>query len=42
MSRIGSESDRICVFISLHLLDFATDVLMIIMTSVILFRLTRG
>jgi ATP-binding cassette subfamily B protein len=23
MSRIGSESDRICVFLSLHLLDFA-------------------
>jgi ATP-binding cassette subfamily B protein len=39
MSRIGSESDRICVFLSLHLLDFATDVLMIIMTTVILFSL---
>ncbi|QJQ05288.1 ABC transporter ATP-binding protein [Undibacterium piscinae] len=36
MSRIGSESDRICVFLSLHLLDFATDVLMIIMTGVAL------
>ena len=36
MSRIGSESDRICVFLSLHLLDFATDVLMIIMTATIL------
>jgi ATP-binding cassette, subfamily B, bacterial len=36
MSRIGSESDRICVFLSLHLLDFATDVLMIVMTSAIL------
>jgi len=36
MSRIGSESDRICVFLSLHLLDFATDVLMITMTAVIL------
>ncbi|MBJ7313419.1 ABC transporter ATP-binding protein [Rugamonas sp. CCM 8940] len=36
MSRIGSESDRICVFLSLHLLDFASDVLMIIMTGVIL------
>jgi ATP-binding cassette subfamily B protein len=33
MARIGSESDRICVFLSLHLLDFATDVLMIIMTA---------
>ncbi|HTY98242.1 MAG TPA: ABC transporter ATP-binding protein, partial [Rhodocyclaceae bacterium] len=36
MARIGSESDRICVFLSLHLLDFATDVLMIAMTAVIL------
>ncbi len=36
MARIGSESDRICVFLSLHLLDFATDVLMIGMTAVIL------
>lgn len=36
MSRIGSESDRICVFLSLHLLDFATDVLMIVMTAIIL------
>ena len=36
MARIGSESDRICVFLSLHLLDFATDVLMILMTAFIL------
>lgn len=36
MARIGSETDRICVFLSLHLLDFATDVLMIAMTSIIL------
>ncbi|WP_334186854.1 cyanophycin metabolism-associated ABC transporter [Noviherbaspirillum sp.] len=36
MTRIGSETDRICVFLSLHLLDFATDVLMIGMTAVIL------
>src|SRR5690606_38175492 len=28
--------DRICVFLSLHLLDFATDVLMIAMTACIL------
>lgn len=39
MTRIGSETDRICVFLSLHLLDFATDVLMIIMTAVILFSI---
>ena len=36
MSRIGSETDRLCVFLSLHLLDFATDVLMIVMTACIL------
>ena len=36
MNRIGAETDRICVFLSLHLLDFATDVLMIVMTSTIL------
>ena len=36
MSRIGSESDRICVFLSLHLLDFASDILMLLMTAVIL------
>ncbi len=39
MARIGSETDRICVFLSLHLLDFATDVLMITMTAVILFSI---
>jgi ATP-binding cassette subfamily B protein len=39
MARIGSETDRISVFLSLHALDFATDVLMIGMTSVILFSI---
>ena len=39
MSRIGSESDRICVFLSLHLMDFATDVLMLLMTAAILFSI---
>ncbi|MDO8958295.1 MAG: ABC transporter ATP-binding protein [Rhodocyclaceae bacterium] len=39
LARIGSETDRINVFLSLHLLDFATDVLMIVMTSVILFSI---
>jgi ATP-binding cassette subfamily B protein len=39
MARIGSESDRICVFLSLHLLDFANDVLMIVMTAIILFSI---
>ncbi len=36
MARIGSETDRINLFISLHLLDFATDVIMIGMTAMIL------
>ncbi|VTU20569.1 putative ABC transporter ATP-binding protein [Variovorax sp. PBL-E5] len=39
MSRIGSETDRINVFLSLHALDFLTDVLMIAMTAVILFSI---
>jgi ATP-binding cassette subfamily B protein len=36
MARIGSETDRINVFISLHFLDFAADVLTIAMTTAIL------
>ena len=36
MARIGSETDRINIFISLHFLDFAADVLMIVMTTMIL------
>ncbi len=39
MARISSETDRICVFLSLHLLDFVTDVLIILMTAVILFSI---
>ncbi len=39
MARIGSETDRINLFLSLHLLDFATDVLMIGMTAAILFSI---
>ncbi|WP_334135898.1 cyanophycin metabolism-associated ABC transporter [Tepidimonas sp.] len=40
MARIGSETDRINLFLSLHLLDFATDVIMIAMTAVILFSIS--
>lgn len=36
MARIGAETDRINLFLSLHLLDFATDVIMITMTALIL------
>lgn len=39
MARIGSETDRINVFLSLHALDFVTDVLMILMTAAILFSI---
>ncbi len=39
MARIGSETDRINLFLSLHLLDFFTDVLMITMTVIILFSI---
>ncbi|MBW7925289.1 MAG: ABC transporter ATP-binding protein [Burkholderiaceae bacterium] len=42
MARIGSETDRINVFLSLHLLDFATDVLMIAMTAAILVSIDPG
>ncbi|WP_422018335.1 ABC transporter ATP-binding protein [Roseateles sp.] len=42
MSRIGSETDRISVFLSLHALDFITDVLMLAMTTIILFSIHPG
>ncbi len=37
MARIGADTDRICFFLSVNLLDFGSDVLMIVMTSIILF-----
>lgn len=39
VSRISSDSDRICNFLSSHLLDFITDLLMIVLTSLILLQL---
>ena len=36
MARIGSETDRISVFLSLHALDFITDVLMLVMITVMM------
>ena len=36
IARIGAETDRICVFLSLYALDFVTDVIMITMTAAIL------
>ncbi len=36
ISRVSSDSDRICYFLSVSLLDFVNDVLMFLMTAVIL------
>lgn len=36
ISRVSSDTDRICTFLSLHLLDFLTDVVMIVMTAAVL------
>jgi len=39
ISRISSETDRLCSFLSDTLIDFVTDVLMIVGTSAVLFKL---
>jgi ATP-binding cassette, subfamily B, bacterial len=39
ISRVGSDTDRICTFLSVSLLDFCTDTLMIVMTAAILFNI---
>jgi len=39
ISRVSTDTDRICYFLSVHLLDFINNVLMIIMTAMILFGL---
>lgn len=36
ISRVSSDTDRVCSFLSVNLLDFATDVLMVVMTAGIL------
>lgn len=36
ISRVSSDTDRICYFLSVNLLDFVNDVLMFLMTAVIL------
>ncbi|MBA4016787.1 MAG: ABC transporter [Pirellula sp.] len=36
MTRIGSDTDNLCTFLSLHALDFANDLLMIVLTACIL------
>ncbi|MDQ3797326.1 MAG: ABC transporter transmembrane domain-containing protein [Pseudomonadota bacterium] len=40
ISRIGADSGRICDFLSINLVDFVTDLLMIAMTAVILFSIS--
>ncbi|HEX7375684.1 MAG TPA: ABC transporter ATP-binding protein [Pirellulales bacterium] len=37
MARVSTDTERICDFLSLNLLDFCTDLIMIIMTASILF-----
>ncbi len=37
ISRVGSDTDRICSFLSVNLVDFASDMLMIVLTAVVLF-----
>jgi ATP-binding cassette subfamily B protein len=39
ISRISSDTDRICYFLSVYVLDFVTDVLMLVMTAVILLKI---
>lgn len=36
ISRVGSDTDRICFFLSVYLLDFGSDILMILMSAGIL------
>ena len=39
ISRVSSDSDRICNFLSINLLDFGSDVIMIAMTSILMFSM---
>jgi ATP-binding cassette subfamily B protein len=39
ISRVSSDTDRICYFLSVYVLDFFTDVLMLVMTAVILLQI---
>ena len=41
ISRVGSDTDRICSFLSLNLVDFGSDVLLIVMTAGTLFYFDR-
>lgn len=39
IARVSSETDRINLFLSLHALDFITDIVMVVMTAVILMNI---
>ena len=39
ISRVSTDTDRICYFLSVHLLDFANDMLMIVLMAAILLLL---
>ncbi|HEV3120737.1 MAG TPA: ABC transporter ATP-binding protein [Isosphaeraceae bacterium] len=42
IARLSSDTDRICNFLSINLLDFATDILMIVMTTVAMIWIDWG
>lgn len=42
ISRVSSDTDRICYFLSVYVLDFFTDVLMLVMTAVLLLKINFG
>ncbi|QOY86420.1 cyanophycin metabolism-associated ABC transporter [Paludibaculum fermentans] len=42
ISRVGSDTDRICYFLSVHALDFGTNLVMLVLTSIILFSIDAG
>src|SRR5262249_3219661 len=39
ISRVSNDTERLCNFLSINLIDFGTDILMIVMTSVVLFSI---
>ncbi len=41
MARVDTDSDRICVFLSVSLVDFVNDIVLIAMTSVLLLSMDR-
>ncbi len=42
ISRVSSDTDRICYFLSVYVLDFFTDILMLVMTAVLLLKINFG